>query len=395
MLTQRMIISPGENPPLTKNGRPSCLRGMWLCVTAVVLASFVDTVELGAQETAFYSSGTSSTARARTNAQAVIERGRQLLDDQRLDSTRALVSEYLRVGRMPIAERRELLQLAAASSYVSGDEGRTGEARSWLQELVRLDPDAAILREYSSPELDSLLADVKRGTFGAAVRFQSRYELVGTRVAGRAEVVATRPARFKLFVNRRGFEDRFLMDSTEVTTRGTLRLTAHDGERALLSDGLFEFQVVAYDSVSGDSVAVPLVVGQAQGAEPMLMDLPPTLSEQRLLPEWRPPARVEGLAYGIIGGVMAGVIGQYARGSAPIRSEGRADGRARSIGLLVGLAAGVAGWFDRGRPIRENIAANAVIREQYEREARFARRYNESWIANFRVVLLLDTEEVR
>ncbi len=338
----------------------------------------------------------SNAPRAVTNAQAVIARGRELLDALAYDSTRALVTEYLSIGRMPISERRELLQLAAASSY--SEDGRAADreaARGWLEQLVRMDPDATVMREYAWSGLDDLLAEVRSSIFGATARFQARYELVGTRVAGRVDVVATRPARFVLYVNRRGFGDRFVMDSTALVRSGSLRLLAHDGNRALMSDGLYELQVVAYEDATGDSVVVPSIAAQAQGAEPFLMDLPPTLAERNLLPEVRAPARVEGLAFGLVAGVATAAIARYARGPSPFRNRSAADGRAIGIGFVVGLGGTVAGVFDRGGPINENIAANAFVREQYEREARFAMRYNETWIANFRVVIIIDTEADR
>lgn len=329
-------------------------------------------------------------------AASVIRTARGHLDGERYGQALQLSVDYLRTSRVPRRNRLELLQIAAISAWPNRTAAVVGpdSARALLKELVRIEPEAALYEEYRWTGLDSLLDVAKRTTFGAAVRWRSRYDLVGDFAPATIEVVATRPVKTRLLLQRQGVGEVQTVDSTSKGPGGVLRLFAHDGSNAVLGEGSWFLQVIVVDSLTGDTLALPRVEAVAEGTAPTLMPANAALDTTLLLPEWQPPAKVTGIAYGVVMVASAVAVASAAR-SPEIRKQVAIDRRAISIGIVGGIGSVLAGWFDRGRPITANIARNRAVREEYAYRMRFITAFNKTNISNFRIKLVVDQEPRR
>lgn len=328
-----------------------------------------------------------------TVADGVLRTVRGHLDAEQYAQALQLANDYLRTTRVPRRARLELLQAAAAAAYPSASftANRPDSAFALLRSVVRLEPEATLYEEYRWSGLDSLLTQARAQTFGAAVRWQSRYELVGDFAPATFDVVATRPVKATLLLQRQGVGAPLAIDSAAGARALTLKLFAHDGTTARISEGSWFLQVVVVDSATGDSIVTPRVAAFAEGTSPTLMPSDVALDTTRLLPEWQPPARVTGIGMGIV--MAAGAVAIASAARAPnMRQFSSVDGRAISVGVVGGLGAVIAGWFDRGRPLRENIARNKAVRDEHEYRNRFIKAFNRTNVANFRVKLSVAEE---
>lgn len=326
-------------------------------------------------------------------ASSVLRAVRGHLDNERYEVALQLASAYLRTPRIPRRERLELLQAAAVGAYPSAlaTTARPDSARALLREIVRAEPEATLFEEYRWPGLDSLLSEVRRTTFGVAVRWQTRYEIVGDFAPAIIPVLATRPVSARLYLQRQGVGEPIVVDSAAGTAQLMLKLRAHSGKDPVINEGAWLMYVVAVDPSTNDSIVSPRVEVIADGTAPTLMPENVALDSMQFLPEWQPPARVTGVAMGLLMTAGAIAIASGTRSSS-IRSRSGVDRRAVSIGVVGGLASVIAGFFDSGRPIATNIARNRALREEYEYRSRFIRAFNRTNVANFRVKLAVSVE---
>ena len=368
----------------------------WHALPFVAVLSSVAMGALRAQTPA--SAPPASTLAARDGVTAaILQTARGHLDAERYGEALALVTEYLRSSRVAKRDRLELLQVGAVAAYPSANAtgARPDSSRAMLAALVRLEPEAALFEEYRWPGLDAMLNDVKSKTFGAAVRWRSRYEMTGDFAPATIAVVATRPFKAELHIQRRGVGEMRLVDTVSGDREATLRLFAHDGRDANVSEGEWQLQVIVVDRASGESRMLPSVGAIAEGQPPSLMPRTSALDVTLLLPEWQPPARVTGIGMGLVLAVSSVAIASSARANGALREQSGLDRRAASIGIVGGLGAAVAGWFDKGRPLVDNIARNRALRDEYAYRSRFIDAFNKTNIANYRVKLALDPESLR
>jgi hypothetical protein len=360
----------------------------WKAIAAGLLMTFVQASPLAAQNASRVSGDS-----ADNTAANVLRAVRGHLDAERYDVALDLASAYLRTPRIPRKERLELLQAAAVGAYPSAtaSNARPDSARALLRAIVSAEPEASLFEEYRWSGLDSLLSEVRRSTFGAAVRWQSRYELVGDFAPAVIPVVATRPVRAKLFIQRQGVGQPMLVDSASGSAQLSLKLLAHRGTMPIISEGSWFLQVLVVDPASNDSILSPRVEAVADGTAPTLMPEDLALDTTQFLPEWQPPARVTGIGMGILMAASAVAIASGIR-SPNMRTRSSVDGRAVGIGVAGGIGAMLSGIFDRGRPIPANVARNRALRDEYEYRTRFIRAFNRTNVANFRVKLTLAAE---
>lgn len=368
----------------------------WCAIPFLVALSGIAANALGAQTPGIEKPSEPIPMRDGVTA-AILQTARGHLDAERYAEALTLVTEYLRSSRVAKRDRLELLQVGAVAAYPAPNAAgaRPDSSRALLAALVRLEPEAALFEEYRWVGLDSILSDVKAKTFGAAVRWRSRYEMTGDFAPATIAVVATRAFKAQLLIQRRGVGETRLLDTASGDRGATLRLFAHDGRDANISEGEWQLQVIMVDKASGESVTLPSVGAIADGQPPSLMPRTSALDTTLILPEWQPPARVTGIGMGLVLAVSSVAIASAARANGALREQSGLDRRAASIGIIGGLGAAIAGWFDKGRPLVDNIARNRALREEYAYRSRFIDAFNKTNVANYRVKLTLDPESLR
>jgi hypothetical protein len=324
----------------------------------------------------------------------LLVRARGALNDLRYGEADSLAATVLSNfdARLSRDQRMEALGIAASAMYpdpAGGGTQRADSALGYLRRIVRQDPAATLRPDVSWHGLDSLFALARATTFSARARPQADNVLAGPRGEAVVEVLATRPARFRLSLVPASGGTPFVTDSAGPTDHALLRLRAFAGERPALASGDYTVEIVATDSASGEAATQRFA---AAVDAPPVNPLPVSraLDSTRLRPEIAPPARGRGLLAGVLlgGGAIAAAV---LTGPSPLSTAG-ADGRGIVVG--VGLAAGalIAGLRDHGRPLPENAAANARLRDEFAASVRQAREENARRLEAYRVRITIQTE---
>ena len=75
-----------------------------------------------------------------------------------------------------------------------------------------------------------------------------------------------------------------------------------------------------------------------------------------------------GIAWGVAAGAATLVVANALHNREPARTAAGSDGRVAGIAFVMALGVGVASWFDKGRILQDNAAANRRLRDAFERD---------------------------
>lgn len=295
--------------------------------------------------------------------------------------------------RLTREQRVEALSVSAAALYpdpAGGGAQRPDSALVYLARIVRADPGSARLRsDLSWPGLDSLFGVARQRTFAGGARPQTENALVGPTGDATIEVFTTRGARFRLSLTPTSGGAAFVSDSSGPSDRTTLRLRGFRGDRRALTNGEYVLQVTATDTATGDTVVLryPATVT----ASPLdFVPVPLALDSMRLRPEMAPPARMRGVASGLLLGGAAAAAATY-KGPSPL-SSGSADSRGYAIGAAMLAGAILGGIIDKGHPLPENAAANLRLRAAFNESVAQAQAENRRRLDASRITVTVHGE---
>ena len=192
--------------------------------------------------------------------------------------------------------RTDALILAAASRYPRDVAAQHRDsALTALRQFVRYAPETSLPETMTWPGLDSLLLTARQTTFGASASAPDSTILHGINGRVSIDVVATRPAKFGLWIARAG--DRGLgeqVDTTGAVTQGSLRFAPVQGDQPKYPEGKYRLTVVAVEQASGDRIDAhynadlttpPVAVATLQEA----------VDPKDLLPEHAAPSREKSI----------------------------------------------------------------------------------------------------
>lgn len=358
---------------------------------AGLLLAVVSTTALRAQETPVPVPTTpapAATTPAPSPTDDLIDRVRASVDDLRYEDAIRRANEVFAFARtMRPDQLIRLRSVLAAAFYPDEREAQQPDsALNQLVEIVRMQPDAMLPVEVRWSGLDSLLEVARARTFAVQLRPAAEQELVGTEGRGFVDVVASRPARYKLRIRALPSGTAVLQDST-VTPEATGRLgfRAHNGRVALLAAGQYEVLLTAIDATTGDTVELRRVA-EATGVAPTLVATP-VFDTTLLKTDMAKPPRVKMVMTSLFFAGATLAIASVARAEEPIASAYSTDGRATFVSLAM-IGAAVAGfWLDKGVVSVENLQSNMAARAAHRKALADAEAENKKRIAEYRVTM--------
>ena len=321
----------------------------------------------------------------------VLRQARRALDNLEYSAADSLARSVL-VSRAQVsrAERIEALLVLGAALY---PEERTAQRRdsalAYLREYVRTAPDGTIPAAISWFGLDSLLELARRTTFAALARPRRDNTVSGAGGSVPIAVVATRPARLKLSLGRRGQTGRpVIVDSAGPARDVVLELRLFADDRPIVSSGEWLITVTAVDSASSDTVVqrFPVTVS-APSLD--LAPVPLALDSTQLRSEWAPPSRSLAVAIGAGLGAATALMAQAMRAPEPVSSAFKADSRALVVAGGFVLGGVVGALLDKGHVLPDNVAYNSQVRADFAQRVLDAQQENERRRAGYRAMVTI------
>lgn len=287
--------------------------------------------------------------------------------------------------------RIDALILAATSRYPRNLSAQHRDsALAALRQFVRYAPSAPLPEAMTWPGLDSLLLVARQTTFGASAAAPDSIVLHGISDRVSIDVVATRSAKFGLWVARasdRGLGEQ--VDTTGAVTEGSLRFAPVQTDQPKYPEGKYRLTVVAVEQASGDRIDThynadlttpPVAVATLQEA----------VDPKDLLPEHAAPSREKSILSGLFVGAFTYASAHLLRGSA-LKSSGMSpDTRVGGFAIGLGVATSGLSWYlDHGQIKIPNVEYNHKIRVQFAEHQRALRAANDSARTNYRGVVRL------
>jgi hypothetical protein len=316
---------------------------------------------------------------------------RDALNNLNYQKARETVHDVLTLGpRLKHAQELLACEIAAAAFYPEDSSARRPDsALVYLARVARFRPTGSLPTEITWSGLDSLLRVARQQIFGASAQPALQTTLTGVDPRPVFDVATSRPARWQLILVPADDSPPVVVDTLGLSTSGRLSMRAHTGREVVLHPGDHELRAMAVTADRGDTIVLRFTA-TATGAPPMLVDLP-TLETTKILPERASRAIAPGIFSGPVIGGATWAIAHYARAPKPL-GAGTADSRATQIGVVVGLGSIVAGFLDPGRPLPDNIRANAQLRADYNKRMAEAVDENRKRVREFKMVLAIDSE---
>ena len=319
----------------------------------------------------------------------MIENAKNSLNNLQYTQARTAAREILSL-KLKRSQEIAALQLAAAAYYPDEPGARmTDSASMYLRRLARLMPVGGFPADLVSPALDSQFILARRVTFGASALAPLQLKLNGTESRPSIQVFSTRPARWQLFlVSEDG--PAILLDTLAATTNGRFSIRAHSGIVPLIKPGDHELQIISISAAGPDTIRLRFDAS-ATGVVPILVGMPAPPDEAKFLPERATRAIGAGIAGGLI---IGGATWALANSLRPPESLGKEpkDGRATVVAVGISLGALAAGIFDHGKPLPQNIKANAAVRTNYLKQLGDATETNRKRVGEYSVALTIDPE---
>lgn len=321
----------------------------------------------------------------------MIQRAKNSLNNLQYAQSRNTIREVLALGRLKRSQELAALEVAAAAFYPEDAAARVPDSSNvYLERLARLLPAGSFPTDLASAALDSQLVIARRKTFGAAVHPPLEITLVGNERREAIEVVSTHPARWQLYLAPSAGGAVTLLDTLGATTNGRLSLRAHSGSNPIITPGSYEFRVIAIDAARPDTITLRFD-GTAVGASPILVDMPAALDQSKFLPERSSRAVAAGVTTGLVFGGLTWALGHNAKAPDTLGEEPN-DGRVTAVAVLMALGGVAAGILDRGKPLPENIKANASMRSDYLKHLGDATDTNRKRVGEYKLAITIDPE---
>jgi hypothetical protein len=321
----------------------------------------------------------------------VLRQARRALDNLEYGAADSLARSVL-VSRAQVsrAERIEALLVLVAALY---PEERTAQRRdsalAYLRQYVRTAPDGTIPAAISWYGLDSLLELARRTTFAAFARPRRDNTVSGAGGSIPIAVIATRPARFRLSLGRRGEAVRpLVVDSAGPARDAVLELHLFAGETQTVSSGEWLVTVTAADSATPDTVVQRFPV-TVSAASLDLVSVPLALDSTQLRREWAPPSRGLAVAIGAGLGAATVLMVQAMRAPEPVSSAFKADSRAFVVAGGFVLGGVVGALLDKGHALPANVAYNSQLRADFAQRVLDAQQENERRRAGYRATVTI------
>ena len=329
----------------------------------------------------------------RSPVRDVIDRARAAMNDLQFTRADSLAREVLAMGsRLRRTDRLEALQIVAGANYPEAAEGRKeAAARSAIAEMLRIDLASTLPRELAWPGLDSIYRDVARTTFAVSVTARRDNQSAGIDASAPVRVRSSRQARWTLVARSRDGIESIVLDSVSRSSDTTLRFIVARDRRPILRGSDYEFIVTATDPQTQESI-VRRYDGIAIVPSIEFVPVPAVIDSSRLLAERTKPQRIPVVIAGVVLGAATVALGKQLRADDPIKAGGETDKRFTSIGIAIVGASAAAAWFDRGRILDKNVAANIRARTDFERARRTAVAENERRAVAYRASITLNPE---
>src|SRR5574341_807673 len=197
-------------------------------------------------------------AQQRSPIGELLRQASNALNDLRYGRADSIARGVLAFGdRISRDERIEALQILVAALYPE-ERGaqRIEPARTYMKQLVRLDPETRLPRAISWPGLDSLLTQTMRTTFSVIVKPLHDNAVTGTTGAA-IPFLATRPARLLLVaVPDSGGGPPIALDSVGPIASGALTARVLKGDALALKGGRYTLRVTAIDAAAPDTIVL-------------------------------------------------------------------------------------------------------------------------------------------
>jgi hypothetical protein len=321
----------------------------------------------------------------------MIESAKTALNNLQYTRARTTSREVLALGKLKRTQEIAALEVASASYFPDDNAARMPDSAAvFLRRLARLMPTGPFPADIASPALDSQFAAARQTTFGASARAPLSLTLKGTEMRPTIEVVSTRPARWQLYLVSGDGGPSVLVDTLSAATTGRLSIRAHNGSTPVFVPGQYQLRILGISAGMPDTIWL-VFDGSATGAVPTLVDPPGHPDTTRYLPERAQRAIGVGIAGGVIVGGATWALANAIRPPDALGKESK-DGRALPLGISVSLGAILGGIIDHGRPMPENIKANAKTRTDYLKQLGDVIETNRKRVAEYTVSLTIDPE---
>ena len=327
----------------------------------------------------------------RSQVGELLRQASNALNDLRYGRADTIARGVLAFGdRISREERVEALQILVAALYPEERGAQKLEpARTFMKQLVRLDPEARFPRAISWPGIDSLLAQTRRATFSIVVKPLRDNAVTGSTAAA-IPFLATRPARIRL-VAVPDSGPAVTLDSVGPETAGALSARVLRGDVVVLRGGRYTLRVTAIDASAPDTIVVRF--GATVIAPPLaLAPVPPVIDSSVFRPEVLPPAKGRNIAIGVGLGAVTALVATAFRAEEPVKSVVGSDSRAYIVGA--GLVAGglIGAFMDKGAPQPDNVAWNSRQRDVFAQRVRDIQSQNDQKKAAYRATITIDPE---
>lgn len=294
-------------------------------------------------------------------ASDLLRSAKDALNDLRYDRADTIAREVLGLPGLRRSQKVLAWQVIAASRFPEEGARDSAAARAAIDEVIRLDLDAAFPVDVRWNGLEGLSMAEKAKVFGLAVRLPGSEIVYGGALGDAVIRVATpTPSNTWLIVRTAGAATQVVIDSVVGARDAVFRVPALRGTAPMIATGAYELVVRAVDVRSGAELERTMQASVAAGPIDLL-PVPKAIDSTQLRPEIQIPHRVRGTVVGVVFGGLTYALGHYLRAPEPIKSS-TSDQRTMLVGAAIAAGAAVAVWFDHGRPLPINRELNAQSR---------------------------------
>jgi hypothetical protein len=340
--------------------------------------------------------GTSGGARAQQQESPIdqfLRQAQAALDA--LDYARAevLARQLLEGSTSASLRQKQQARMILASAYYPEDvpdKRRRAEALNVLRQAVRADMDIVIDRNLTWAGLDSILAEAKRTTLGAAIRPMTEQVVTGPDSSAMVRVRATRPVTFRLTVAAANGGPTLATDSVLSATEGTLRFRTMNNSRPAFTTGDYVMTVVATDPVARDSVVVTETIVITSPTLD-LAPIPTSVDSTKLLPERSGKTGAKGIMHAIW--VGAGIYAASSLLTADSTTGTKFSPDAKGIPIAAAASGAVLlfSFADPGRKLPHNMTLNRQAHEDLGKQIAATTAENARRISAYRTTIARKT----
>ena len=240
------------------------------------------------------------------------------------------------------------------------------------------------------PGLDSLYKSVLAHTYAISVNARRDNPITGIDGTAPLRVRANELSSFVLTAQSHDGIESIMLDSASSTMDTVLNLRVGRRGALILHDAQYDFVVTARELSTGQ-VSSRILDGVV--AMPTISYVPtlPVRDSITTRLERSRPQRALNIATAVGFGAATIAIGLKLRAAHPIATTA-ADNRCIGAGILMTVGASIAAWFDRGRPLDRNIAANRGAKAALSGEQAAAREENARRAAAYRAFITLNPD---